>query len=248
MKQILENWRKYTKDRTREVLSEERWASREEAAKYDQFIESASKKTGVPFALIKAIIKMESNFKPNRVHPESKAQGLMQVIPKSWTEKHQHINGEPVPKDQWLNPEINILAGAKHIANFIKHYKAVDRRLGVPFNILHAISAYNAGTVVTKWIKEKRKFPEEIPWPGNKDYVRRVIKFYNDFNTSGVPLDEEAKSKSQQRFMGMVHKCKTEGDCASAEIEKTADSMKSKDVKDFAKTKHKGLPNKVKKK
>lgn len=58
-------------------------------------------------------------------------------------------------------------------------------------------------------------------------------------------LSEEAKSKAQQRFMGMVNKCQKDGDCASPEVEKAASSMKKKDVKDFAKTKHDGLPNKV---
>lgn len=54
-----------------------------------------------------------------------------------------------------------------------------------------------------------------------------------------------AKSKSQQRFMGMVHKCQKSGDCASPAVEKAAKGMKKKDVKDFAETKHKGLPKKV---
>ena len=58
-------------------------------------------------------------------------------------------------------------------------------------------------------------------------------------------LQEKAKSKNQQQFMGMVKKCQDTGDCASAEVKKAADSMKKSDVKDFAGTKHKGLPDKV---
>ena len=58
-------------------------------------------------------------------------------------------------------------------------------------------------------------------------------------------LQEKAKSKNQQQFMGMVKKCQDTGDCASDEVKKAADSMKKSDVKDFAGTKHKGLPNKV---
>ena len=54
-----------------------------------------------------------------------------------------------------------------------------------------------------------------------------------------------AKSKAQQRFMGMVHQCKKTGDCASGSVKKAADSIKAKDAKKFAKTKHKGLPEKV---
>ena len=57
-----------------------------------------------------------------------------------------------------------------------------------------------------------------------------------------------AQSKAQQRFMGMVHATqKGEMDNPSTEVEKAADSMTDKAAKDFASTKHKGLPNHVKK-
>ena len=56
-----------------------------------------------------------------------------------------------------------------------------------------------------------------------------------------------AKSKKQQKFMGMVHAAQ-KGDLKtpSPEVKIVAKSMKKKDTKDFASTKHKGLPNKVK--
>ena len=56
-----------------------------------------------------------------------------------------------------------------------------------------------------------------------------------------------AVSKAQQRFMGMVHAVK-KGDmpAPSPEVAQAAASMKKKDAKDFASTKHKGLPEKKK--
>ena len=52
-----------------------------------------------------------------------------------------------------------------------------------------------------------------------------------------------AQSKAQQRFMGMVHAVqKGDMEAPSKEVEKAADSMTKKDAKDFASTKHKGLP------
>lgn len=54
-----------------------------------------------------------------------------------------------------------------------------------------------------------------------------------------------AKSKSQQRFMGMVRQCQKTGDCASAAVKKAAGSISANDAKKFAKTKQKGLPEKV---
>lgn len=57
-------------------------------------------------------------------------------------------------------------------------------------------------------------------------------------------VEEKAKSKSQQKFFGMVDAYKKgEMPNASPTIKKAADGMSMKQVKDFAKTKHKGLPN-----
>jgi hypothetical protein len=57
-----------------------------------------------------------------------------------------------------------------------------------------------------------------------------------------------SKSRSQQRLFGAVHRCQKTGKCSSPKIKKIADSISKKDAKDFAKTKHKGLPKKVKNK
>lgn len=55
-----------------------------------------------------------------------------------------------------------------------------------------------------------------------------------------------SKSKAQQRFFGMVDAYKKgEMKNASSKIKKAADGMSMSDVKDFAETKHKGLPEKV---
>ena len=62
--------------------------------------------------------------------------------------------------------------------------------------------------------------------------------------TNEEVLNEKAKSKSQQRFMGMVRAAQKGEKAASPEIAKVATSMSKSDVKDFAKTKHKGLPEK----
>jgi len=54
-----------------------------------------------------------------------------------------------------------------------------------------------------------------------------------------------AVSKAQQKFIGMVHATqKGDMEAPSKEVEKAADSMSKKSAKDFASTKHKGLPNK----
>jgi hypothetical protein len=62
------------------------------------------------------------------------------------------------------------------------------------------------------------------------------------------PIAEKAVSKKQQRFMGMVHAAQKGEKPASKEVGKVAKTMKKKDAEDFASTKHKGLPEKVKSK
>ena len=54
-------------------------------------------------------------------------------------------------------------------------------------------------------------------------------------------------SKAQQRFFGVVKAMQKGDKSKEGEAGKVAKSMKKKDVDDFASTKHKGLPNKVKK-
>jgi hypothetical protein len=62
------------------------------------------------------------------------------------------------------------------------------------------------------------------------------------------PIAEKAVSKKQQKFMGMVHAAQKGEKPASKEVGKVARTMKKKDAEDFASTKHKGLPDKVKSK
>lgn len=61
-------------------------------------------------------------------------------------------------------------------------------------------------------------------------------------------ITEKAVSKKQQKFMGMVHAAqKGKLKHTSKAVEKAAESMSDKDAEDFASTKHKGIPEKVKK-
>ena len=59
-----------------------------------------------------------------------------------------------------------------------------------------------------------------------------------------LELKEKAVSKKQQRFFGMVRAAQKGEGAASPEVAKVAGEISKKDAKDFAKTKHKGLPEK----
>ena len=61
-------------------------------------------------------------------------------------------------------------------------------------------------------------------------------------------IDEDAVSKKQQRFFGMVRAAQKGEGASSPEVAKVASEIGKGDAKDFASTKHKGLPEKKTKK
>jgi hypothetical protein len=62
---------------------------------------------------------------------------------------------------------------------------------------------------------------------------------------ANAQVNEKAVSQAQQKFMGMVHAAQKGEKPASPEVAKVAKDMGKKDAKDFAATKHKGLPQHV---
>ncbi|EAG7655065.1 lytic transglycosylase domain-containing protein [Listeria monocytogenes] len=93
--------------------------SAENEGKYSDLIKTASAKYGVPEALVKRVIQVESNYNPNVVSSAG-ATGLMQLMAGS----------------NRTDPATNIDAGTKELAGYIKKYDG-DLRL--------ALAAYNAG-------------------------------------------------------------------------------------------------------
>jgi len=55
-----------------------------------------------------------------------------------------------------------------------------------------------------------------------------------------------AKSKKQRKLFGLVRKCQETGKCLSPAIKKLSKSISGKAAHDFAVTKEKGLPEKIK--
>ncbi|AGN33590.1 hypothetical protein SWYG_00078 [Synechococcus phage S-IOM18] len=76
--------------------------------------------------------------------------------------------------------------------------------------------------------------------------MQKMPPTYSDVfgGNSDGQLQEKAKSKAQQRFMGLVRRAQKTGEASSPEVAKAASSMSKSDVKDYASTKHKGLPEK----
>ena len=78
------------------------------------------------------------------------------------------------------------------------------------------------------------------------DYINSSNQYMQQQKNDAEPVAEKAVSKKQQRFMGMVHSAQKGEKPSSKEVAKVAKTMGKKDAEDFAKTKHKGLPEKVK--
>jgi len=79
--------------------------------------------------------------------------------------------------------------------------------------------------------------------------INKSLRKWNcSYEPTGTTIAEKALSKKQQRFFGIVRaaqKGTLDGE-ASPQVQRAAADMKMKDVKKFASTKHKGLPEKVK--
>ncbi len=129
--------------------------------RYDVFIDRAVAEVkdvyGVPPALVKAIIKRESNFDPNAKSPAG-AVGLMQVMPFNAAKVNLTVA-------DLSEPDTNILAGTRLIAVLLKYYAG---------DVTDALVAYNA-----------KARPLFAPIPRNGEtpgYVAAVLGYFDEFN------------------------------------------------------------------
>ncbi len=123
------------------------------SGKYDKMISKASREHGVDFSLLKAMIKVESNFNPKAVSRKG-AKGLMQIMPCNY--KKLNI------KDPF-NPWENIMGGTQYFKYLLNRF---DGKLPL------ALAAYNAGP---KTVEQYKKIP---PYPETEKYVEKVMKYY----------------------------------------------------------------------
>jgi len=129
-----------------------------DVTKYDYIINRAADKFKLDSALIKAIIKAESNFNYKAVSPVG-AQGLMQLMPKT---------ASALKVDDSFHPEKNIEGGARYLRYLLNTYKG---------DLSLALAAYNAGE------KAVAKYNYNIPpYRETQNYVRRVLSFYKSFS------------------------------------------------------------------
>ena len=123
---------------------------------YDSYIQAVSKRHGVDFHLVKAVIKAESKFDHLAVSPKG-AMGLMQIMPD--TVDHMGVANP-------FNPEQNIDGGVRYLKWLLKVF---DNDLNL------ALAAYNAGPNTVK------RFKGVPPYAETRDYLRKVMQYYTDY-------------------------------------------------------------------
>ena len=115
---------------------------------YGEIIATMSEAHGVDPMLVRALIQVESNYRP-RAKSHRGAMGLMQLMPAT-ARQYQVKN----PYD----PKANIAAGVKHLAKLIETH-----------GVKVALAAYNAGEGAVK------KFGGIPPYRETRNYVSKIL-------------------------------------------------------------------------
>jgi len=119
---------------------------------YDALIHEVAGRYGIEYALVKAMIKAESDFNRLAVSPKG-ARGLMQLMPETAA---QHM-----VRDVFL-PRDNVEGGCRHLRMLLDRYRG-----SLPL----AVAAYNAGT---RRVDDARGIP---PIPETREYLARVLRY-----------------------------------------------------------------------
>jgi hypothetical protein len=127
--------------------------------KYDDLISSASRKYNVDSALVKAVIKAESNFNHKAVSPKG-ARGLMQLMP---------ATANSLEVRDSFHPEKNIDGGVRYLRYLLNLFRG---------DLSLALAAYNAGeAAVTRYNYSIPPFRE------TQTYVQRVLHYFAQYRS-----------------------------------------------------------------
>jgi soluble lytic murein transglycosylase-like protein len=123
-------------------------------AEIDAAIDEAAARHGVDSNLVRAVIKVESNFNPNAVSRKG-AMGLMQLMPQ--TARQLNVTNP-------FDPEQNVDAGVRHLKKLMESYGG---------NVQLSLAAYNAGAGAVARSAGVPHFAE------TRNYVKRITQLYS---------------------------------------------------------------------
>lgn len=137
---------------------------------YEAIIKMMASRYNVEPALIKAVIKAESNFDPSAISRRG-AIGLMQLMPTTATD---------LKVSDPYNPHQNIEGGTKYL-KYLKTLFNNDLKL--------TIAAYNAGENAV--IRHGNRVP---PFKETRDYVKRVTTYLASYRKDASPANKVARN------------------------------------------------------
>ena len=124
---------------------------------YDHVISEASQTHGIPFSLLKALIKTESDFNPRAISSAG-ARGLMQLMPE---------NIKTLKIKNPFDPRENVMGGTRYLKQLINRFNG---------KLPLALAAYNAGPGVVE------KYQRIPPYEETENFVKQVMEYYSIFN------------------------------------------------------------------
>lgn len=125
----------------------------------DSLIEESAQRHRLNRALIKAVIKVESNFNP-RVVSVKGAQGLMQLMP---------VTAAEVGVRNPFDPAESIQGGSLYLRKMLDYFDS---------NLDYALAAYNAGPGAV------RRYEGIPPFEETQNYVKRVKHYFDYYSRS----------------------------------------------------------------
>jgi len=123
------------------------------AVDIDSAIAQAAARHNVDPNLVRAVVKVESNFNPNAVSRKG-AMGLMQLMPS--TARQLNVKNP-------FDPEQNVDAGVRHLKQLLESYGG---------NVKLTLAAYNAGAGAVARSSGVPRYAE------TQNYVRRITNLY----------------------------------------------------------------------
>ena len=155
-----------------------RWSMED---KFDEIIKYYAAKYNLDWLLLKAQIKQESNFNPEAINRKSMAMGLAQFMLKTWLEWEDETVGIQDEQMEYnpFEPEQAIRVQAAYInwlRKQIMKLTAKDMEKWI-------LAAYNWGIGnVTNLLKAGVKFNDAVLPAETSNYVRNIMKFYDEYN------------------------------------------------------------------
>ncbi|MCD2513654.1 lytic transglycosylase domain-containing protein [Comamonas endophytica] len=138
----------------------------------------AAERSGVDYALLKAVIATESGFDTLAVSPKG-ALGLMQLMPATAERFGVAPTRTRSLAQQLHDPAVNVPAGARYLAHLLDLF---DGRLEL------ALAAYNAGEGAVR--RAGQKIP---PYRETQNYVKTVLALYRQLQ----PLAPVAAARAE---------------------------------------------------